>query len=59
EVVLNPRTQQAVDQAIDGRHAGPLLRNQWRRPMQPHNAAAVVRRVARATGIAQRVTPHA
>jgi hypothetical protein len=27
EVVLNPRTQQAVDQAVDGRSAGPLLRN--------------------------------
>ncbi len=59
EVVLNPRTQQAVDQVVAGRHAGPLLRNQWRRPMQPHNAAAVVRRLARSAGIGQRVTPHA
>lgn len=29
EIVLNPRTQQAVDQAIAGRSSGPLLRNQW------------------------------
>jgi uncharacterized protein with GYD domain len=39
--VLNPRTQQALDEAVDGRTGGPLLRNQWRRRMQPHNAAAV------------------
>jgi site-specific recombinase XerD len=59
EVVLNPRTQQALDQVIDGRTIGPLLRNQWRRRMQPHNAAAVLRRLARAAQITKRVTPHA
>jgi integrase/recombinase XerD len=59
EVVLNPRTQQAVDQAVAGRDTGPLLRNEWRRPMRPHNAAAVVRRLARAAGITPPVTPHA
>ncbi len=59
EVVLNPRTQQAVDQAIDDRATGPLLRNQWRRRMQPHNAAAVLKRLAGAAGISQHVTPHA
>ena len=57
EIVLNPRTQQAVDQAIDGRSSGPLLRNQWNRRMQPHNAAAALRRVARTAGITSRVTP--
>ena len=35
EIVLNPRTQQALDQAIDGRSAGPLLRNEWRRQPVP------------------------
>ncbi len=59
EVVLNPRTQQAVDQAIVGRLAGPLLLNQSHRRMQPHNAAAVLRRLARTAGIAHHVTPHA
>jgi integrase/recombinase XerD len=59
EVVLNPRTQQALDEAVDGRTGGPLLRNQWRRRMQPHNAAAVLRRLAGTAGITRRVTPHA
>ncbi len=59
EVVLNPRAQQALDQAVDGRIAGPLLRNQWRRRMQPHNAAAVLRRLASDAHITNRVTPHA
>jgi site-specific recombinase XerD len=57
EVVLNPRTQQAIDQAIPDRRGGPLLRNEWQRRMQPHNAAAILRRLATAAGIAQRVTP--
>jgi integrase/recombinase XerD len=59
EVVLNPRTQQAVDQVIDDRGAGPLLRNQWRRRMQPHNAAAILNRLAGPAGITQHITPHA
>lgn len=59
EVVLNPRTQHAVDQAVEDRTAGPLLRNQWRRRMQPHNAAAILKRLARTAGITRRVTPHA
>lgn len=59
EVVLNPRTQQAIDGAIGGRRDGPLLRNEWLRRMQPHNAAAIVSRLARTAGITHRVTPHA
>ncbi len=59
EVVLNPRTQQAIDGAIMERREGPLLRNEWLRRMQPHNAAAVVRRLARTAGITHRLTPHA
>jgi hypothetical protein len=35
EVVLNPRTQQAVDQAATDRAAGPLFRNKWRHRMHP------------------------
>jgi integrase/recombinase XerD len=45
ENVLNPRTQQAVDQAIAGRSSGPLLRNQWipgyRSPVVPQLGNAV------------------
>jgi len=59
EVVLNPRTQQAVDQAVEGRSTGPLLRNQWSRRMQPHNAAAILRRLASSAAVTVRVTPHA
>lgn len=59
EVVLNPRTQQAIDGAIGQRHNGPLLRNEWLRRMQPHNASAIVRRLARTASITHRVTPHA
>jgi integrase/recombinase XerD len=59
EVVLNPRTQQALDLVVDERTAGPLLRKQWRRRMQPHNAAAVLRRLAQAAQVTRRVTPHA
>jgi integrase/recombinase XerD len=32
-VPLAPRTRAAVEQAVDGREAGPLLRNRW----QPHD----------------------
>lgn len=59
EVVLNPRTQQAIDGVVQARHDGPLLRNEWRRRMQPHNAAAALRRLARTADIRERVTPHA
>ncbi|MDQ3972986.1 MAG: tyrosine-type recombinase/integrase [Actinomycetota bacterium] len=59
EVVLNARTQQVVLEAVDGRRAGPLLRNQWRRRTSPHNAAAIVHRLGRAAGIGRRMTPHA
>ena len=59
EIVLNPRTQQAIDAAVGQRRDGPLLRNEWQRRMQPHNAAAVINRLARTAGITHRVTPHA
>ncbi|MGH8886070.1 MAG: tyrosine-type recombinase/integrase [Egibacteraceae bacterium] len=57
-IVLNPRTCQAIDQAITGRAHGPLLLNQAQRRMQRHNAAAIIRRLAATAGIARRVTPH-
>lgn len=42
EVPLNPRTQQAIAEALDGRVDGPLLLNQWSNRMPRHNAAAIV-----------------
>jgi len=59
EIPLNPRTHEAIDQALDGRTDGPLLLNRWGNRMQPHNAAAIVTRLARSIGISRRVTPHA
>lgn len=56
-IVLNPRTYQAIDQAVTGRAHGPLLLNQAQRRM--HNAAAIIRRLATTIGIARRVDPHA
>jgi site-specific recombinase XerD len=51
--------QHAIDGAIAGRADGPLLRNEWGNRMRPHNAAAIIRRLARSAGISHRVTPHA
>lgn len=59
EIPLNPRTHEAIDQALDGRAEGPLLLNRWGNRMQRHNAAAIVTRLARSIGIGRRVTPHA
>ncbi len=59
EVVLNPRTQQAIDAAVAVRRDGPLLRNRCGRRMQPHNAGTAINRLARIAGITRRVTPHA
>ena len=53
-----PRTQQAIDAAVGQRHDVPLLRNGWERRVQPHNAAATFRRLARTAGITHRITPH-
>jgi integrase/recombinase XerD len=57
EIPLNPRTHEAIDQALDGRIDGPLLLNRWGNRMQRHNAAAIVTRLARTIGITRRVTP--
>jgi len=59
EIPLNPRTHEAIDQALGGRIGGPLLLNRWGNRMQRHNAAAIVTGLARSVGIRRRVTPHA
>ena len=59
EIPLNPRTQQAIAEALHSRSEGPLLLNTWENRMQRHNAAAIITRLARRVGITRRVTPHA
>lgn len=59
EIVLNPRSWQAIDAVIADRSQGPLLRNQWGDRMRRHSVAALLRRLARTAGIGSRVTPHA
>jgi integrase/recombinase XerD len=58
-VPLNPRTQQAIAEAVDDRIDGPLLLNAWGNRMQRHNAAAIITRLCRRIGITRRITPHA
>jgi integrase/recombinase XerD len=57
-VPLAPRTRAAVEQAVDGRDCGPLLRNRWGNRMTRNNVAAAVASLAREAGIARRMTPH-
>jgi integrase/recombinase XerD len=47
-----------VEQAVDGRDAGPLLRNRWSNRMTRNNAAAAVATLAARAGITRRMTPH-
>jgi integrase/recombinase XerD len=49
-IPLAPRTRAAVEQAVDDRDAGPLLRNRWGNRMSRNNAAAAVARLAREAG---------
>jgi integrase/recombinase XerD len=59
EIPLNPRTQQAIAEAVEERSDGPLLLNAWGNRMQRHNAATIITRLSRRIGITRRVTPHA
>lgn len=56
-IPLAPRTRAAVEQAVDGRDDGPLLRNRWNNRMTRNNVAAVATLATRA-GITRRMTPH-
>lgn len=55
--MLNPRTQHALDQAINGRTTGAILHNRRGVRMRPHNAAAIITRLANTAQISHRVTP--
>ncbi len=59
EIVLNPRTHQAIDAAIDDRTQGPILVNAWGNRMRRHNVAAMLVRLAKTAGIDVHITPHA
>ncbi len=59
EIVLNPRTWQAIDQVVADRSDGPLLRNRWGNRMRRHNIASILVRLAKTAGIRAHVTPHA
>ena len=57
-ISLAPRARAAVEQAVAGRDAGPLLRNRWNNRMTRNNVAAAVATLATRAGIARRMTPH-
>jgi integrase/recombinase XerD len=57
-IPLAPRTRAAVEQAVDGRDDGPLLRNRWGNRMSRNNVAASVAGLACEAGAARRMTPH-
>jgi integrase/recombinase XerD len=57
-IPLAPRTRAAVEQAVDERDDGPLLRNRWGNRMTRNNVAAAVATLATRAGIARRMTPH-
>ena len=57
-IPLAPRTRAAVEQAVDNREDGPLLRNRWGNRMTRNNAAAAVATLATSAGITRRMTPH-
>jgi integrase/recombinase XerD len=48
----------AVREAIDGRHAGPVLRTRSGRRMDRAGASRALSRVARAAGVTRPISPH-
>lgn len=57
-IPLTPRMAHAVEQLLVDRKHGPLLRNQAGDRLNRESAGRVVRRIARAAGIAKHLTPH-
>lgn len=55
---LAPRTADAIHAAVGDRTSGPLLIDAKAERLDRHDAARIVRRVARAAGITKRVSPH-
>lgn len=54
---LAPRCVAAVQKAVDGRLDGPILQHD-EQPLDRHQAARLVRRVARSAGIQKKISPH-
>ncbi|MBY5163578.1 tyrosine-type recombinase/integrase [Salsipaludibacter albus] len=59
DIVVNPRTHQALDAAVAGRTTGPILVNAWGNRMRRHNVAAMLVRLAKTADIDVHITPHA
>jgi site-specific recombinase XerD len=57
-IPLAPRTARAIDLAVGERLEGPIFAGPDGRPMTRDAAARVVRRLAKAAGIAKRIGPH-
>lgn len=57
-VPLAPRTAVAIDDALGGRAAGPILATRSGKAMDRHAAHETVRRYARRAGIGKAVSPH-
>ncbi len=57
-VPLAPRTTDAIDAHLAGRVDGPLLQANDGGPLDRHDAARIVRRLVRAVGITDRISPH-
>ncbi len=55
---MPPRVFRTIDMAIEGRHEGPVLLNQYGLPMNRYNASRIVTRLCKAAGIHKRITPH-
>jgi integrase/recombinase XerD len=57
-IPLAPRTARAIDLCVGERFEGPVFLNAAGRRMNRHQAARVVRRIARRAGIVKQVGPH-
>ena len=57
-VPLAPRTAAAVDRLVGDREAGPIFSTRTGGRIDRHHAHKIVRRLARAAGIAHVVSPH-
>jgi len=57
-VPLAPPTVEALEDYLGARTAGPLFVDRRGNRLDRHDAARVVRRVARAAGITKHLTPH-
>jgi hypothetical protein len=57
-VPLAPRTVRAIEVALNGRTDGPLLVANTAGRLDRHDAARIVRRLARRAGFAKHITPH-